>query len=255
MTAVIADLVRRFGLGPWQHRYGFAFVTVGLAWLLREQFLPEAAERSPFVVFGVAILLTSIAGGLWPGLLATALSGVIALFFYLPPYVALSVHAPFDAILLTIFVAEGLVAATAGELLRVTALRHDSITESTKRFARFVERAEAVRGRPLATVDPLLERLTARELEVARLLALGLANDEIAEALFVSRNTVKTHLKRIYDKLSVRTRTEAVAKCVELGLLAVNARDDGNRAPGVLIAPPFESNRSWGTGTGNTPNG
>ena len=37
--------------------------------------------------------------------------------------------------------------------------------------------------------------------------------------MFLSRNTVKTHLKHIYEKLAVRTRTEAVARCIELGLL------------------------------------
>lgn len=50
------------------------------------------------------------------------------------------------------------------------------------------------------------EALSAREHEVARLVAEGLTNDEIAEALFISRNTVKTHLANVLQKLGLRDR-------------------------------------------------
>lgn len=61
--------------------------------------------------------------------------------------------------------------------------------------------------------------LSNRELEVMKLLAVGKKNEEIAEALFISENTVKTHLKRIYEKMSVNSREEAVNKGILWGLL------------------------------------
>jgi len=54
-------------------------------------------------------------------------------------------------------------------------------------------------------------RLTERESELLALVALGLRNDEIAQALFVSHNTVKSHLKNVFRKLDVRNRSEAIA--------------------------------------------
>lgn len=62
--------------------------------------------------------------------------------------------------------------------------------------------------------------VSPRERQVLALLAEGLSNDEIAGRLFVSPNTVKTHLARLYDKLGVARRTQAVAKARELGLIA-----------------------------------
>ena len=62
--------------------------------------------------------------------------------------------------------------------------------------------------------------ITRRELEILQLVARGLSNREIGEALFVSENTVKTHCSRTFDKLGARRRTEAVQRSKELGLLA-----------------------------------
>jgi LuxR family maltose regulon positive regulatory protein len=59
-----------------------------------------------------------------------------------------------------------------------------------------------------------------RELEVLQLLADGLTNQEIAQALHVSINTIKTHLKNVYGKLGVHNRREATARAKKLGLLA-----------------------------------
>jgi DNA-binding NarL/FixJ family response regulator len=53
-------------------------------------------------------------------------------------------------------------------------------------------------------------QITPRELEILGLIALGLSNKEIAERVFVSENTVKTHASRLFDKLGARRRTEAV---------------------------------------------
>jgi LuxR family maltose regulon positive regulatory protein len=68
--------------------------------------------------------------------------------------------------------------------------------------------------------QPLIEPLSDRELEVLQLLADGQTNHEIAQALHVSINTVKTHLKTIYGKLDVHSRREATAQAKKLGLVA-----------------------------------
>ena len=65
-----------------------------------------------------------------------------------------------------------------------------------------------------------LECLTSREREVLELLALGVTNKDIAEALFITNNTVKRHLKAIFEKLDVHTRSAAVAKAINAGFPA-----------------------------------
>ena len=67
--------------------------------------------------------------------------------------------------------------------------------------------------------SPLLEPLTTREQHVLELLAAGLSNAEIAARLIVTVGTVKTHIKSIYGKLGVHSRTQAIARARELGLL------------------------------------
>ncbi|HEY6243799.1 MAG TPA: response regulator transcription factor [Pyrinomonadaceae bacterium] len=61
--------------------------------------------------------------------------------------------------------------------------------------------------------------ITKRELEILALIAQGLSNREIAEKLFVSENTVKTHSSRLLDKLSAKRRTQAVQIAKEMGLI------------------------------------
>jgi two-component system, NarL family, response regulator LiaR len=61
--------------------------------------------------------------------------------------------------------------------------------------------------------------ITDRELEILTLIARGLSNREIANQLFVSENTIKTHCSRAFDKLGAARRTQAVRRCKELGLL------------------------------------
>jgi DNA-binding CsgD family transcriptional regulator len=61
--------------------------------------------------------------------------------------------------------------------------------------------------------------ITRREMEILELVALGMSNREIAEKLFVSENTVKTHCSRAFDKLGAKRRTQAVQLGKELGLL------------------------------------
>ena len=70
-----------------------------------------------------------------------------------------------------------------------------------------------------ATETPYAEDLSDRELAVLRLLATDLTQREIGAALYVSFNTVKTHVKSIFRKLGVATRPDAVSRARELGLL------------------------------------
>jgi LuxR family maltose regulon positive regulatory protein len=62
----------------------------------------------------------------------------------------------------------------------------------------------------------LVEPLTDRELDVLRLMSEGLKYREIAERLFISLNTVRSHTKAIYRKLNVRNRTKAIEKARRL---------------------------------------
>jgi DNA-binding CsgD family transcriptional regulator len=61
--------------------------------------------------------------------------------------------------------------------------------------------------------------VSARELDVLRLVAGGATNREVARALFISEATVKTHLLHLYDKLGARDRASAVAVAYRRGLL------------------------------------
>ena len=84
-----------------------------------------------------------------------------------------------------------------------------------------VFREVAVTTAPFALNEKRLRELavTRRELEILALIAAGMSNREIAEKLFVSENTVKTHSSRLFDKLGAKRRTQAVQIGKELGLI------------------------------------
>ncbi len=73
-------------------------------------------------------------------------------------------------------------------------------------------------GQPSAE-QPLLDPLSQRELEVLQLLASGASNQEIATALFLAPGTVKLHVSHILSKLGVKSRTQAIIRARDLGLL------------------------------------
>jgi DNA-binding NarL/FixJ family response regulator len=129
--------------------------------------------------------------------------------FDLDEYVYAALRAGASGFLLKDLSPEGLIAAvrlvSAGD-----ALLAPSITRRlVERFAR--------PAKPAAS-HSALATLTARELDVLKLIATGLSNAEIADTLFLSEATVKTHVARILPKLGVRDRVQAVVFAYETGL-------------------------------------
>ena len=84
---------------------------------------------------------------------------------------------------------------------------------------RLVERFTATASPVNAIARQRLTSLTARELEVLRLIARGHSNAEIAAELVLGENTVKTHVGRIFAKLHLRDRAQAVVVAYEAGLV------------------------------------
>lgn len=82
--------------------------------------------------------------------------------------------------------------------------------------------APSIQGSDFQPQATVLERygITPRELEVLVQMAQGLSNQEIANKLFVSLNTVKTHSSNVFSKLGVQRRTQAIQRAKELGILA-----------------------------------
>jgi DNA-binding NarL/FixJ family response regulator len=126
------------------------------------------------------------------------------------------------------YVYDALSAGASGFLLK------DSTAEDLVSAVRVVARGEALlaprvtgrlirefarqrRTRPRAA--PELDALTARETEVLQLIAAGLSNSEIAARLVVSEHTVKTHVARVFTKLGLRDRAQAVVLAYESGLV------------------------------------
>lgn len=105
---------------------------------------------------------------------------------------------------------------TMRALLRHCVTDGVSTTYAQRLLSSLGERAE----RPVSEVaSGLAEPLTPRELEILRLIAAGLRNEEIADQLFIGVATVKRHIANLYGKLQVSHRTEAVARANELRLL------------------------------------
>ncbi|HMM97159.1 response regulator transcription factor [Phycicoccus sp.] len=115
--------------------------------------------------------------------------------------------------------ASGFLLKDAPEERLVTAVR--VVADGGALFAPSVTRRliEEFAARAPAGAARGLEQLSSRENEVLRMMARGLSNGEIAAELFVSENTVKTHVARVLMKLGVRDRVQAVVVAYESGLV------------------------------------
>ena len=110
-----------------------------------------------------------------------------------------------------------------GEPMR-TLLRHAAAAGVSSAYTQQLLSAFDGRAQPALVTAPapqaeLAESLTAREVEILRLVAAGMRNQEIADQLVISVATVKRHIANVYGKLGVGHRTEAVARANELKLL------------------------------------
>ncbi len=108
------------------------------------------------------------------------------------------------------------------------------LLKDTPREELFEAVRAAAEGKPLLTSavaarlmermrGPAVEALSSREIDVLKLVARGANNREIAEQLYITQATVKSHLIRIYGKLDVADRTAAVTKALELGILRLGS--------------------------------
>jgi LuxR family maltose regulon positive regulatory protein len=135
-----------------------------------------------------------------------------------------AVHVLLDALdlaepggFIRLFVDEG----TSMERLLSEAATHGRMPDSIRKLLAVfaAERQRGEEASSLPSAQPLVEPLSQRELEVLRLIAQGLSNDEISGRLFLALDTVKGHNRKLFGKLQVQRRTEAVARARELGLL------------------------------------
>jgi DNA-binding CsgD family transcriptional regulator len=188
---------------PARVRYGLsggvALAAAGTTLLL----LPDAVHHGLFELLLLPVLVVGLGLGPRSGALALAICAALAASAPLLP----GQPVLWDAALLgqeLLFVVHGLVVVALTGIARV-ALRSPML-------------------RPLVTPakashPSLAEPLTPREIEVLELAAGGLAPAELAAELYVSVNTVKSHLAHAYAKLDAHNRAEAIARAVKLGLL------------------------------------
>ncbi|WP_248959413.1 response regulator [Sphaerisporangium perillae] len=135
--------------------------------------------------------------------------------FDLDEYVYAALHAGASGFLLKDTLAPDLLSA-----IRVVARGDAVVAPSVTR--RLLERYVGIGAAPVTpTAD--LDVLTEREREVLSLIARGLSNTEIADSLFLSEGTVKTHVSRVLAKLALRDRVQAVVFAYESGLVRTGA--------------------------------
>jgi DNA-binding CsgD family transcriptional regulator len=213
---------------------GTAGASVTTAFGLQALVLPEAGGAGTYATASAAIVLAAAASGLAAGLLAVALACAVVAYAHLPPLSQLHIDRVDELLSLAMFAGAGFVVAAVGALARrslplpvrsgqveppVAGKSVDSLP-STVPVAK--PRVPPLPGRGKA----LVQSLTTREVEVLKWLAAGKSNEDIAASLYLSVNTVKTHLKNVYGKLGVKNRTQAAARAQELGIIDAPGRND-----------------------------
>ena len=115
------------------------------------------------------------------------------------------------------------------DLIRIlqAVVQHRTAPEPMRQFAQRMIQAFEKTGdeqpeTPLPISDQLIEQMTEREMEVLILLVAGKSNQEIADEFFITVRTVKKHTSNIYGKLNVTSRTQAIARAREIGLLTTH---------------------------------
>jgi len=136
---------------------------------------------------------------------------IVLTTFDLDEYVYAAVAAGASGFLLKNVTAEQLAAS-----IRLVATGEALLAPSITR--RLVERFAGAHRRPAASHEALA-RLSAREVDVLKLIARGLSNAEVAEALHLGQTTIKSHVGRVLTKLDVRDRVQAVVLAYETGLV------------------------------------
>jgi DNA-binding NarL/FixJ family response regulator len=111
-----------------------------------------------------------------------------------------------------------------GDPEKAAVLLHEALTTARELGMRALEDRITARTHPEMTPPPIpttdLDDLSPREIEVLRLIAAGKSNREIADTLFISLNTVATHVRNILTKTGCANRTEAAAYAMRHGLPA-----------------------------------
>jgi DNA-binding NarL/FixJ family response regulator len=132
-----------------------------------------------------------------------------------------------EVLALTNFLEEALVvrviqAGAIGYLLKdINAMKlRQSIKAAARREVQLSTEAAAMLMKKIKVPDSP-ESLSARETEVLRLISRGLSNKEIADSLFISESTVKTHVRRILQKLNMPSRTAAALYAARMGLVTL----------------------------------
>jgi LuxR family maltose regulon positive regulatory protein len=118
-----------------------------------------------------------------------------------------------------IFIDEGIPMAQLLSVAVAQGIMSDYIDKLLVVFAAEKKSGEKLGFRVVPSIQPLIEPLSERELYVLQLISQGYSNREISELLYLALDTVKGHNRRIFGKLQVQRRTEAVARARELGLL------------------------------------
>lgn len=204
-----------------------AVITVGAAFSILEVILPVAGGTGTYATASAAIVIAVALSGLKAGLLAALVAVSLAAYLHLPPLTALHVDRQDEILGLVLFAGNSVVVAVVASMLRHRTLAPQ---RSATRPGRAMRPAEPAHSEPVpahppmatpSSTAPLVEPLTERETEVLELVAAGLSNRQIAARLFVSDNTVKTHLKSIHGKLGVSSRTQAVIKGLHLRLISL----------------------------------